>query len=88
MKPRMAAVTVGWLLAVAGCGPAGLEFTDHQQGYNHGVREVREVRKSGGVLMEMGMQTANSLGVRPSNEKKSADWNAGYQQGVKDELAK
>lgn len=88
MRPRCFAAVVTLLASLSGCGPAGLEITDHQQGYNHGVREVREVRKSGGVLMEMGMQTANSLGVRPSNEKKSADWNAGYQQGVKDELAK
>ena len=87
MVRRITAIAVCLWGTVLGCGPAGLEVTDYQQGYNHGVREVREVRKSGGVLMEFGMQAADSFGIRSSNESKSADWNAGYQKGVKDELA-
>ncbi len=83
---------VGFCLLIAlfivGCGPGGLEITDYQQGYNQGVREVREMRKEGGWAANLGGQMAVALEMFPTRDNKSADWNAGYRQGIKDEMAK
>jgi hypothetical protein len=74
------------VICLSGCGPAGLEITNYQEGYNQGVREVREMRRKGEFGSEIGAKTAIAFGLRPSVESKSADWNAGYQKGISDEL--
>jgi|GEM_PF-3433564 len=69
-------------LFVAGCR------SEYQQGYEQGVREVREFRQQSGIAGELAIQAADELGAYSSKPDKSADWNAGYRAGAHDEIQK
>jgi hypothetical protein len=72
-----------WLFLLAlGCN------TDYQDGYREGVQDVRELRKEAGIVGEIGLQIMDDLGTVPVDEQKSADWNAGYREGVRRETKK
>ncbi len=62
--------------------------TDYRAGYNQAVQDVRQVRKSGNLASELAMKASVASGLIPTDSTKSADWNAGYREGLKEELAK
>lgn len=63
-------------------------FSDHSAGYDQAVRDVREARKRGDLAEEGGMQLLDAFQMAPVDPQKSADWNAGYRQGFREEVRK
>lgn len=61
------------------------EFTQYELGRKAGVQHVREMSTKG-AFIRAGMQGANALDLIPNNPDASADWNAGFRVGFKEEL--
>lgn len=86
MKPHVLLVALMCLALVSGCDGRRVPVNDFNEGFNHGVEAVREIRHKRGPLGNLGLQAADQVGVIPSDTKKSADWNAGFRQGFRNEL--
>jgi hypothetical protein len=71
---------------LASCDGRRVPVNDFNEGFNQGVEAVREIRQKQGPLGNLGLQAAEQVGVIPSDAKKSADWNAGFRQGFRNEL--
>lgn len=70
-------------LATTGCDGQRPALTEFDQGFNSGIRAVREVRQKWGLLGNV----AGQLGaIGPGDAQKSPNWNAGFRAGVKAEL--
>ena len=73
------AVVISVLAAVSKPEPR-VPITEYQQGYNAGVKDVQEThKKDGGFVTALGSIAVQLL---PGDPNKSADWNAGYRDGV------
>lgn len=72
-------LTAGVLLT-AGCN------TEYQQGYRQGQKEARELRKELGPFAKPAHELIEGVGIEPGIDGKSADWNRGYRQGLRDEF--
>lgn len=75
-----ATILAAMTLLAAGCN------TEYQQGYRQGQKEARELRKELGPFAKPAHQLTEGLGIEPGVDGKSADWNRGYRQGVRDEF--
>lgn len=71
---------------LGGCDGYTPPVTEYQQGRNDGVRATREAHKEYGALGAGAVRVATEVG--PANSKKSADWNAGFRAGVRQETSK
>jgi hypothetical protein len=86
MKRHMLGLARMSLTLIAGCDGRRLPVNDFNEGFNQGIETVREIRQKQGPLGNLGLQAADQVGAIPSNAKKSADWNAGFRQGFRNEL--
>lgn len=59
------------------------ELSDHAQGRNAGVAAVRQARRELGAFGDIATNIALAM---PADTEKSADWNAGFRAGVREEL--
>lgn len=76
------------LATSSGCKVA---VSDFQRGYNEGVSVIRHGRAQGGFeafCFTGGAQVMVAIDTIPTDKGKTADWNAGFRQGFKDELAR
>ncbi|MFO0865667.1 MAG: hypothetical protein U0744_13610 [Gemmataceae bacterium] len=79
-------LSIAMMCLALGCDGRRVPVNDFNQGFNQGVESVREVRHKQGPLGNLGLQAAEQIGVIPTNAKKSADWNAGFREGIRSEL--
>jgi hypothetical protein len=86
MKRHALVIAIFCATLIAGCDGRRIPVNDFNEGFNQGVEAVREIRQKQGPLGNLGLQAAEQIGVIPSDAKKSADWNAGFRQGFRNEL--
>lgn len=87
MKTKSKMTTTLFTVALALTGGALVSCDSEQdRGYKEGVRETREAQNEAGIIGAAVQESKVMFGV--GKEGESADFNAGYRQGVKDELNK
>lgn len=84
LKSTWAALAITLAGACLSCDGKKAPISEHNRGYNEGVRETRQAQNDAGVI---GAAVQESKGVfGAGKEGKSADYNAGYRKGIKEEL--
>lgn len=73
-------------VALVSCDGKKAPISEQNRGYNEGVRETREAQNEAGIIGAAVQESKVMFGV--GKEGKSDDFNAGYRQGVKEELNK
>lgn len=74
-------------LVVGGVYVYRTEFSQYALGRKAGVHHVRELSAKG-AFIRAGMNVANLLDLIPANPDASADWNAGFRAGFREELGR
>jgi len=82
----LASACIALAFSAIGCDGRRVPVTEFDQGFNQGVEAVREVRQKQGPVGDIGMKAGAGLGLIPADPKKSPDWNAGFRQGIVNEL--
>jgi len=72
--------------SLVSCDGKKAPITEENRGYNEGVRETRKAQNEAGIIGAAVQETKVMFGA--GKEGKSDDFNAGYRQGVKEELNK
>jgi hypothetical protein len=83
-KPYLKLV-LGAIVLVVGYQVYQSEFSQYALGRKAGVQHVREMSQKG-AFIRAGMKAADVLDLVPNNPNASADWNAGFRAGFKEEL--
>lgn len=78
-------IVVGVVVTVVGFYVYEAEFSQYALGRKAGVQHVREMSKKG-PFIRAGMNAAKMIDRIPNNPDVSADWNAGFRAGFKEEL--
>ena len=78
-------IGVGVVVAVVGFYVYEAEFSQYAAGRKAGVQHVREMSKKGPIT-RAGMNAAKVIDLIPNDPNASADWNAGFRAGFKEEL--
>jgi len=93
MKKQSIMTTTSAALAIAltgvilvSCDGKKAPISEHNRGYNEGVKETREAQNEAGIIGAAVQESKVMFGV--GKEAKSDDFNAGYRKGVKEELNK
>jgi len=64
---------------------SGVPITDYNRGYSEGQGYARTVRKELGIFGQVLGELGSIVQYGPDNNE-SADWHAGFQAGLRDEL--
>jgi len=90
MQYQLKSTCVVLIIALAGaslsCDGKKAPVSEHNRGYNEGVRETRQAQNEAGIIGSAVQESKAALGA--GKDGKSADYNAGYRQGIKKELEK
>jgi hypothetical protein len=85
MKIMVSVLLLCCILFASGCGEVQ-GIWDHRQGYAAGQKKVQHSRQR--IFGELGLCFQRDFtGIRGCDDK-SQDWNDGYKDGIRDELAK
>ena len=77
------AICLSLVVAVLGCDVKAIN--DYQEGYKVGRTAVREAKQNAGIIAQIAGEFSYLVGSE-GPPGKSADFNAGYQAGKRDEL--
>ena len=86
LKSAWVALVITLAGASLSCDGKKAPVSQHNRGYNEGVRETRQAQNEAGIIGAAVQESKAAFGA--GKEGKSDDYNAGYRQGIKKELEK